>query len=58
VANLPACARANQLETFDARPALEAAVHADGVWRYDFGGHMNDAGNRLTATLIARHLRR
>ncbi|TXL74822.1 hypothetical protein FHP25_15525 [Vineibacter terrae] len=54
--NLLACARANQLQTLDTRPGLEAAVRTDGVWRYYFSGHMNDAGNRLTATMIAHQL--
>jgi hypothetical protein len=52
-----ACARKSGLGTLDTRAAVEAAVRADGVWRYYAGTHMNDAGNRLTATELALHLK-
>jgi hypothetical protein len=52
-----ACARGRELETLDTRPGIEAAVRVDGFQRYYVGGHMNDAGNRLTAELVASRLR-
>jgi hypothetical protein len=52
-----ACAQARGLETLDTRPGIEAAVQVHGFQRYYAGGHMNDAGNRLTAELVASRLR-
>jgi hypothetical protein len=57
VADLLACARAKGLDALDTRAAVEAAVRAEGVWHYHVDNHMNNAGNRLTATLLARHLK-
>ncbi|HEX2886155.1 hypothetical protein [Vineibacter terrae] len=52
-----ACGRAHGLEEIDTLPALETAVRTDGVKHYYArGGHMNDAGNRLIAELLARRL--
>ena len=52
-----ACARKAGLDALDTRAAVEAAVRDDGVWRYYADTHMSDAGNRLTATVLARHLK-
>ena len=56
--DLLTCARTSGLETLDTRAAVEPAVRQRGVDRYYINRHMNDAGNRLTAELIARHLRK
>ncbi len=56
VAPVLTCAREQGLETLDSREAVERAVRADGVDRYYVDKHMSDAGNRLTADLIARGL--
>jgi hypothetical protein len=53
-----ACANASELRTLDTRQAFEAAVRGGGVERYYVSGghHLSDAGNRLTAELIANRL--
>jgi GDSL-like Lipase/Acylhydrolase family len=52
-----ACARARGVEEIDTRPAFETAVRTEGLQHYyTAGGHMNDAGNRLTAELVAGRL--
>ena len=55
-AQLLACARKSGLDTLDTAAATEATVRTDGLERYYFDRHMNDAGNRLTADLIARRV--
>jgi hypothetical protein len=50
------CAAKAGLETLDTGSAVEAAVRADNVDAYYAEAHMNSAGNRLTAELIAGHL--
>lgn len=54
---LLACARAAGLATLDTRTEVEAAVRAKGVEAYYIGTHMSEAGNRLTAELIAKALK-
>ena len=56
IGKLLACARASGLETLDTHRGVEAAVRKGGIERYYINRHMNDAGNRLTADLIARKL--
>lgn len=51
------CARSVGLQTLDTLGAVGSAVRSGRIERYYTDQHMNDAGNRLTATLIARHLR-
>jgi hypothetical protein len=50
------CAANAGLQTLDTGDAVEAAVRADGLAAYYAEAHMNSAGNRLTAELIANHL--
>ncbi len=56
VARVADCARDAKLEMIDTFDAVERAVARDGVAPYYINWHMNDAGNALTAKLIARHL--
>ncbi|MBM3623551.1 MAG: hypothetical protein FJX20_23015 [Alphaproteobacteria bacterium] len=56
VAHVAGCAKAAKLDVLDTFEAIERAVVKDGVAPYYINWHMNDAGNALTATLIARHL--
>jgi lysophospholipase L1-like esterase len=51
------CARARGIDTIDTYDAVAAAVRAHGVAGSYTGIHMNPAGNRLTAELIADRLR-
>jgi len=52
-----ACARSSGLPTLDTREAFERAVREGGLDRYYINLHMTDAGNQLTAELIANRLR-
>lgn len=56
VAHVGGCARDAGLEVLDTFDAVRAAVAKDGVGPYYINWHMNDAGNALTAKLIAAHL--
>jgi hypothetical protein len=56
-AELLACAKASGLETLDTYAAVQAAVRAEGISGYYVDTHMNNRGNRLTATLLADQLR-
>jgi len=47
------CAEENGLATLDTGNAVEAAVRAKNIDAYYTDAHMNDAGNQLTAQLIA-----
>ncbi|MBX3501647.1 MAG: SGNH/GDSL hydrolase family protein [Alphaproteobacteria bacterium] len=58
VAHVAACAQAAKLEVLDTFDAVQRAVAKDGVAPWYINWHMNDAGNALTARLIARHLAR
>jgi hypothetical protein len=51
------CAQGRGLETLDTRHAIATAVQAHGFQHYYIGGHMNDAGNRLTTEQLADRLR-
>ena len=51
-----ACADASGLHTLDTRQAFQTAVREGGVYNYYINRHMTDAGNRLTAELIANRL--
>jgi hypothetical protein len=51
------CAREWGFATLDSWRPVEQAVQKDGLERYYFDRHMSDAGNRLTAELIARQLK-
>ena len=50
------CAERNGLQTLDTGAAVEAAVRAGTIDHYYNEAHMNNAGNRLTAELIATYL--
>ena len=52
-----ACARARGIETIDTFAAVAEAVRAHGIAGNYGGTHMNAAGNRLTADVIARWLK-
>jgi hypothetical protein len=56
VAHVAGCARQAKLELLDTFAAVERAVARAGVGAWYINWHMNDAGNALTARLIARHL--
>lgn len=56
VAHVANCAKAAKLDVLDTFEAVERAVAKDGVSPYYINWHMNDAGNALTARLIAEHL--
>jgi len=56
VAHVTGCAREAKLEVLDTFEAVERAVTRDGFAPYYINWHMNDAGNALTARLIAAHL--
>jgi hypothetical protein len=56
VAHVAGCARAARIDVLDTFDAVERAVAKDGAQPYYINWHMNDAGNALTAKLIARHL--
>ncbi|MGE0425093.1 MAG: hypothetical protein AB7O88_22735 [Reyranellaceae bacterium] len=51
-----ACAKARGIETIDTFAAVAEAVRAHGIAGNYGGTHMNAAGNRLTADVIARWL--
>ena len=56
VAHVSACARDAKLDVLDTFDAVERAVAKDGIAPWYINWHMNDAGNALTAKLIAAHL--
>jgi hypothetical protein len=56
VAHVAACARDARLDVLDTFDAVERTVARDGVEPFYINWHMNDAGNALTAKLIAAHL--
>jgi len=56
VAHVVGCARDARLDVLDTFDAVERAVAKDGVAPLYINWHMNDAGNALTAKLIAQHL--
>jgi hypothetical protein len=56
VAHVTRCARAARLDVLDTFDAVQRAVAKDGVAPWYINWHMNDAGNALTARLIAQHL--
>ena len=56
VARVEACAREARLDVLDTFDAVGRAVARDGVAPLYINWHMNDAGNALTAKLIAQHL--
>jgi hypothetical protein len=56
VAHVAACARDAKLDVLDTFDAVEGAVAKDGAAPFYINWHMNDAGNALTAKLIAAHL--
>ncbi len=55
VAHVAGCARDAKLDVLDTFDAVERAVAKDGVAPWYINWHMNDAGNALTAKLIADH---
>lgn len=56
VAHVLGCARAAKLDALDTFEDVRRAVTRDGFAPYYINWHMNDAGNALTARLIAAHL--
>lgn len=58
VEHVTGCARAAALDTLDTFDDVQRVVAKDGVAPYYINWHMNEAGNALTAKLIAAHLAR
>lgn len=56
VAHVAGCATAAKLDVLDTFEDVQRAVAKGGVAPWYINWHMNDAGNALTAGLIARHL--